>query len=255
LACDNSLQMLRSLALEALDKELEANKLERQDVDLQFGRVRRIFKTERGLARRVEFSVRFYDDETFSDCSSIERNVELFVTVSRRDSGTDGRQAPPLTRSACPRYLNDTKPRLLESVSECLEAYESREATDSCSMTCRECGTEPDLVVEQMSVLRTPQILTLHIDRDNVTDEDDGKSNRMVKYPINDALKFKGDLYDLFGVVVHRGLSTDGGHYTAKVKSLCDGNWYKMNDSCGPVQLTSMKPDRNATVLMFEKRP
>jgi len=245
---DNTLRMIRCRALDELREVLVLNNLGRDDVHLLFGGMR---STANG-----EWLTRFYDDDNFSDCTSIAHNVELFMTVLRRDSHIDGRLAPPYPSSPRRRYCNDTKPRLLTSVSECLAVYESRAATDSCTMTCRECDKTPDVVMEQMRVLRTPQILTLHISRDTVTDTDYGKSNRLVKYPIEKPLEFKGDLFDLFGVVVHHGFSTDGGHYIAKVKSLRDGKWYTMNDSSAPVPLTraQMKPDRNATVLMFKKR-
>jgi len=248
LAYDNTLKMLRCLVLNALQKTLELNNMERDDVELQFGRRR--CNGERA------FSVLFFDDNNFSDCSSIAPNDELFVTVLRRDTNTKGLLAPPFPSSGRQWFRSNTKPRVLESVAECLEVYEAREATDSCTMICRECDKTPDIVMQQMSVLRAPQILTLHIARENLnlSDEDYGKSRRLVTYPIDEPLNFKGYLYDLFGVTAHHGFSTDGGHYTAKVKSLRDGKWYTMNDSCKPVQLTHTKADRNATVLMFNKR-
>merc|ERR1719295_1916066 len=66
-------------------------------------------------------------------------------------------------------------------------------------------------------------------------------------------LHYKGDTFQLFGVVVHHGGSIDGGHYVAYVRSLRDGgNWHAMNDS-STRRSYSMKPDSGASVLLYRK--
>jgi len=236
---DNTLVALRCLIFSALRERFVNKNIAREDVDLRFGSV-----SEDGHHQ-------FYDEESFSDCSSIARNAELFVEVSMQSSSSDRLLPPSFTGKG-----SNTTPQVLRSVSECLAVFEAEEETGSCAMRCRECQKRPDVVAKRMAVLRTPQILTLHIDRDAITDADYGKSNRLVEYPIDEPLDFHGDAYDLFGVVAHHGNSTDGGHYIAKVKSLRDGQWYEMNDErvTRMRNVEAMKADHNATVLLFSKR-
>merc|ERR1712192_52196 len=61
---------------------------------------------------------------------------------------------------------NETEPRELRSVDECLEAYEREDTATGYSMKCRECDLRPEVVSKRTIVLRAPQILILHIDRD-----------------------------------------------------------------------------------------
>merc|ERR1712176_1114889 len=77
------------------------------------------------------------------------------------------------------------------------------------------------------------------------------KSDRLVEYPIEKPLQYKCDSFKLFGVVVHRGGSIDGGHYIAYVRSLRDnGKWYVMNDS-SVRKAHNMKPDNDASILLY----
>jgi len=165
---------------------------------------------------------------------------------------------------------NDIEPRVLRTVSECLEAYEREDISTGYSMKCRECNLRPEVVSRQKKVLRAPEILVLHIDRELRGSGQNGssarsrycsrsayyfqpKSDRLVEYPIENELQYKGDKFQLFGVVVHHGGSIDGGHYVAYVRSLRDGgNWHAMNDS-STRRSYSMKPDSGASVLLYRK--
>jgi len=166
---------------------------------------------------------------------------------------------------------NDIEPRVLRTVSECLEAYEREDISTGYSMKCRECDVRPEVVSRQKKVLRAPEILVMRIDRELHGSGQGGasagsryssrrayffqpKSDRLVEYPVEDELQYKGDQFQLFGVVVHHGGSIDGGHYIAYVRSLRDGgNWHVMNDS-STRRSYNMKPDNGASVLLYRKR-
>lgn len=64
-----------------------------------------------------------------------------------------------------------------------------------------------------------------------------------------------GNIYQLYGVVQHAG-NIRGGHYTANVRSLHDGQWYQTNDSHGigqPLALEKVLNDPNAYVVFYKR--
>eukprot|EP01084_Bolivina_argentea_P157327 274174_1 len=141
--------------------------------------------------------------------------------------------------------INYTKPKMLDDLDECLAVYESNETSNANLLDCQQCTDLPEIVSRQVDILKTPKVLTIHIDREENKDNDHdyqmvnysnnynyggSKRNTLIKYKTN-GLRFKNDIYDLFGIVQHYGYGTDSGHYAAFVKSLADNKWYKMNDS------------------------
>ena len=88
-----------------------------------------------------------------------------------------------------------------------------------------------------------PRILIVTIKRFDIFGR---KLSRRIRYPasfsmkpfmdasIDKKLKSKqvdNEVYDLYGVVIHQGQSTNCGHYFAYCKNLHSGKWYDCNDS------------------------
>eukprot|EP01083_Nonionella_stella_P286234 974179_1 len=161
---------------------------------------------------------------------------------------------------------------MLDDLDECLAVYESNETSNANLLDCQQCTDLPEIVSRQVDILKTPKILTIHIDREEDKDNDHDyhmvnnngyynnygyggskKRNTLIKYKVN-GLQFKGDVYDLFGAVEHYGYGTDSGHYAAHVKSLGDKKWYKMNDSSVSRIGGSPRVSNNVSVLLYKKR-
>jgi len=161
---------------------------------------------------------------------------------------------------------NDTKPKVIDNLIDGLAAYEEAETSDAYGLVCRgRCDDIPAVVQRKFELIRAPQILLIHIDRDADEDEDDEKSygwmgwslpksDRLIDYPIHKPLEFKDAQYDLFGVVAHHGRTIAAGHYVAHVKSKVNESWYEMNDGARRRKLGHVKANKNATVLLYSKR-
>jgi ubiquitin carboxyl-terminal hydrolase 36/42 len=107
---------------------------------------------------------------------------------------------------------------------------------------CPECKSLQN-ATKRLSVHKAPNILIVTIKRHDVFGR---KISRSLQYPSAFDLKKYTDgfidgktsgshdekvIYDLYGVVIHSGASTNSGHYYAYCKGVTNGNWYECNDS------------------------
>jgi hypothetical protein len=144
--------------------------------------------------------------------------------------------------------VNENKPRILQTMQECLTLYEAQEVSTANVMECEQCNDVPLVAARQIAVRRTPNVLMLHISREDEHDRD-----KLISYPTKKALTFNGELFDLFGVVNHYGWSANSGHYSCHAKSLQKNSWFEFDDrSVRPIYPPS--PSKDATLLFYHKR-
>ena len=62
------------------------------------------------------------------------------------------------------------------------------------------------------------------------------------------------EIYDLYGVVIHKGMSTNCGHYYAYCKSASNKNWYECNDSHVSPMSDNSVLNKEAYLLFYQKR-
>ena len=94
---------------------------------------------------------------------------------------------------------------------------------------------------KRLSVSVAPRILIVTIKRFDIFGR---KISKRIRYPsmfnfktfmdanIDKSSKTVGDeIYDLYGVVIHSGSSTNSGHYYSYCKNMTTEKWYECNDS------------------------
>ena len=68
------------------------------------------------------------------------------------------------------------------------------------------------------------------------------------------SIKKHNEVYDLYGVVIHKGSTTNSGHYFAYCKSASNNNWYECNDSYVGSMSENSVLNREAYLLFYQKR-
>ena len=67
--------------------------------------------------------------------------------------------------------------------------------------------------------------------------------------------KVGDEVYDLYGVVIHVGSSTNSGHYYAYCKGAGNDNWFECNDShIGRIHNEAAVLNKEAYLLFYQKR-
>ena len=107
---------------------------------------------------------------------------------------------------------------------------------------CEKCKSLQN-ATKRLSVNIAPRILIVTIKRFDIFGR---KLSKKIRYPatfdlkkymdasIDDSKKTKvvgNEIYDLYGIVIHVGSSTNSGHYYAYCKSFDNSQWYECNDS------------------------
>jgi hypothetical protein len=116
---------------------------------------------------------------------------------------------------------------------------------------------------KQFTVFSAPNVLALQLKRFAYVPFGRGKLNHFVEYPLElDITPYisderpnsrNGAVYDLFGVLVHSGSSSNSGHYFAYVKT-ATGMWYEMDDdSVNPVSEKAVLKQK-AYLLFYARR-
>ena len=63
------------------------------------------------------------------------------------------------------------------------------------------------------------------------------------------------EIYDLYGVIIHVGSSTNSGHYYAYCKNMGSDTWFECNDShISRMKNESSVLNREAYLLFYQKR-
>lgn len=103
--------------------------------------------------------------------------------------------------------------------------------------------------------IRYPAAFNLKSFTDGYIDAQTAKANKS-KAGGPPATKIIGDqVYDLYGVVIHVGGSTNSGHYYAYCKNMRNKSWYECNDShIGQLSSESAALNKEAYLLFYQKR-
>lgn len=116
--------------------------------------------------------------------------------------------------------------------------------------------------IKQFTIFEPPNVLVIHLKRFEVGGGglfSGGKINKFVKFDDNlDLTEFMSYQtcpkvsYSLFGVLVHYGYSSHGGHYVSYIKAP-DNRWYLMDDSsCRQTNISIVLKEK--AYLLFYKR-
>lgn len=150
------------------------------------------------------------------------------------------------------------------SLEQCLEHFTSEEVLDKDNMWICSMCRDPKQAVKKLLILKTPEILIIHLKRFKKEVYYNGSVGSMkVTTPIDFPL-YNMDLapyvytdrhdakYDLFAVSNHYG-SSGSGHYTAYCKNFVNKAWYCFDDT----KVTRIDEDNvvsNAAYVLFYKR-
>jgi len=147
-------------------------------------------------------------------------------------------------------------------LSSCLDAFTEAEIlSQENAWYCRNCE-KFQMASKKIDLWRLPDLLVIHLKRFFFTPHYRNKIKSLVEFPLKN-LDFKKWIpstckleqtttYDLYGVSMHSG-GLAGGHYTAYVQSLADGNWYNVDDSM-TMKATSEATQTPAAYMLFYKR-
>jgi hypothetical protein len=132
------------------------------------------------------------------------------------------------------------------------EFYESQN-----SFECNTCKIKQKSK-RKMEIYRCPHYLIIHLKRFNA----DNKIETLVDFPIKnlDLQKYISNtenlecVYNLVGVINHKGSLQEYGHYYAFVKNPIKKKWYKIDDSNITSLKTSEIVNQNAYVLFYERK-
>lgn len=131
---------------------------------------------------------------------------------------------------------------------------------------CSKCKSLQN-ATKRLSMNVAPRILIVTIKRFDIFGR---KISRRIRYPASFNMKsfmdasidkvqptktIADEVYDLYGVVIHAGSSTNCGHYYAYCKNMHTGKWYDCNDSS--IRSTDNESyilNQEAYLLFYQKR-
>ncbi|AQK94641.1 Ubiquitin carboxyl-terminal hydrolase 25 [Zea mays] len=123
------------------------------------------------------------------------------------------------------------------SVADALSRFFHPETLDGANKYCCESCKKLTSARKQMFMLRAPKVLVIQLKR--FEGINGGKINRNIEFKealdLSDCMYNKNQdphpVYNLFGCIVHSGLSSESGHYYAYVKDVAIDQWFCCNDS------------------------
>jgi len=169
----------------------------------------------------------------------------------------------------------------ITSVDKALQHFTAKEKLDKNNMW--KCPRENKNVCaeKQLTIRSTPSALTIHLKRFSYVPMGKGGSSlySMLQQlsggggqKLNSHIKFtdslditaalsdaalrekQSSLYNLYGVLVHSGYSSNSGHYFSFVKSLLTGRWYMMNDETVQPVTWEQVEKQQAYILFYSKQ-
>lgn len=169
----------------------------------------------------------------------------------------------------------------ITSVDKALQHFTAKEKLDKNNMW--KCPRENKNVCaeKQLTIRSTPSALTIHLKRFSYVPMSKGGSSlySMLQQlsggggqKLNSHIKFtdslditaalsdaalrekQSSLYNLYGVLVHSGYSSNSGHYFSFVKSLLTGRWYMMNDETVQPVTWEQVEKQQAYILFYSKQ-
>ncbi|ORY81514.1 hypothetical protein BCR37DRAFT_380414 [Protomyces lactucae-debilis] len=147
------------------------------------------------------------------------------------------------------------------SLTSCLDEFVKSESMDGeDSWHCAKCKTLRK-ATKRLAISKLPDVLLIHFKRFETKGPWRDKINVDISFPLKalDMTDYLGHLggdqvssiYDLFGIVYHRG-SMEGGHYTAMVSADPTNDWTLFDDS--RVAPSNQIDGRAAYILFYQKR-
>ena len=154
------------------------------------------------------------------------------------------------------RRINSKKENT--NLEKCFQNFSKWEFLDSQnSFECNYCKIKQKSKTK-MEIYRCPHYLIIHLKRFNA----DNKIETLVDFPvknldlhryINNKENFEC-VYNLIGVINHKGSLQEFGHYYAFVKNPIKKKWYKIDDSVVSEIKTNEIVNQNAYVLFYERK-
>jgi len=149
------------------------------------------------------------------------------------------------------------------TLDDCLKTFFSADQLTGDNMySCDKCKKLRN-GVKQCRITRPPEVLCIQLKRFRHEGYNSypTKISCPVKYPLEglDVSAYMSDevgesLYDLFAVVVHRGGSGAGGHYTSHALNPIDNSWYEYDDSWVSMSDEASVANAEAYLLFYKKR-
>lgn len=147
------------------------------------------------------------------------------------------------------------------SLQDCLSAFFSPDRLVGDDMySCEKCKKLRN-GVKTCRIVRSPEVLSVHIKRFRHEAFSSSKVSTRVSFPLMelDISQFcspdeKNTIYDLCGFVTHEGGGMDSGHYLAYCRNEVDGNWYEYDDMTVTKLDTGYVLTKEAYVLFYQKR-
>jgi len=187
-----------------------------------------------------------YNSEDFDDVDTREKDESVPEKWGRSSSYLSPRESKPIALETCLSTFTETEILGEDNLWYCNKCKEHQRASKT------------------MEIWSSNDILIIHLKRFKYTKWNREKIDREVKFPLEgldispwvvdkDASR-ENCLYDLYGVSNHSG-GLGGGHYTAYVRNLENGDWFSCNDSfCSKVSDTDQIFGSEAYLLFYKRR-
>lgn len=173
--------------------------------------------------------------------------------------------SPSISPTSVPPLLSPTPPMdrsVRCTLSDCLDEFSVSETlSEEEKWVCPQCR-EPRPAIKRLDVWRCPDILIIHLKRFVYTSQVRSKLTAFVDFPstldmapwVADPSHRSRAVYELFAVTHHVG-ALGSGHYTASIRHLLTGEWYRTNDtSVSQLQGVDEVKDESAYVLFYARR-
>lgn len=196
-------------------------------------------------ARMTSFAVDWQDVDRY-DPSCIE-NIILDDSAPSKNPGSFGSTQQPSIH-----------------LSDCINCYtESEQLNEDNAWYCSSCK-EFRCATKKFDLWSVPEVLIIHLKRFQYSRMYRDKIDSFVDFPLESldmkewvigtqGLDSRPLKYDLYGISNHMG-GLGGGHYTAFIKSIVDGQWYDISDSSvSPVSVENIKTS-SAYVLFYTRQ-
>ncbi|KAL7319478.1 hypothetical protein PS15m_002608 [Mucor circinelloides] len=157
------------------------------------------------------------------------------------------------------RHSSNKDSRVI-TLRDCLDEFTGDEHLDNQdSWYCPRCKKH-QRASKKMDIWKLPEIMVVHLKRFSQVRHWGNKVNTMIDFPLeeldmtNRVLGHQNEhlIYDLYAVDNHYG-GMGGGHYTAFVQNIDDGEWYEYNDS-SVTAMSDKDVKTSAAYLLFYKR-
>jgi ubiquitin carboxyl-terminal hydrolase 4/11/15 len=193
------------------------------------------------------------------------------VNISRASFGLEWNEESSYDASRADNVVIDESARASDGAAvrksdsiqleDCIAAYTEEETlSEENAWYCSSCR-EHRCANKKFDIWSLPEVLIIHLKRFEYTRMYRDRINTLVEFPIEglDLSQWvisdsgESNVYDLYGVSNHFG-GLGGGHYTAYIKSIEDGEWYEMDDSSVRRTSAANSITSAAYVLFYQRR-